>query len=365
VNANTQIPYRHDSPQTLGILLVNLGTPDSPSPRDVRRYLREFLWDPRVVELPRLLWWPLLHLVILNVRPVRSARAYARIWNAEGSPLLSISRKQQTALQERLAQSLACPVHVALAMRYGRPSISAGLQELRARQARRVLVLPLYPQYSATTTASVFDAVAASLRRERWLPELRFVNQYHDDEGYLAALAESVREHWARHGRAQRLILSFHGIPRRYFLRGDPYYCQCHTTARLLAARLGLTDDQWMLTFQSRMGREPWLEPYTDQTLRTLPAQGVRRVQVLCPGFAADCLETLDEIALENREVFMDAGGESYEYIPCLNDRPKHIEALADLVTTHTLGWRPPPLERQAPQITARVDRAKADGAPY
>ncbi len=359
------IPYRHDTPATLGVLLVNLGTPASPSRRDVRRYLKEFLWDPRVVELPRALWWVILHAIVLTLRPPRSARAYAKIWAADGSPLLSISLRQRAALQASLEQRLEVPVQVALAMRYGAPSIAAGLHDLYQAHARRVLVLPLYPQYSATTTASVFDAVAAALRGHRWLPELRFVNHYHDHEGYLAALAESVRSHWQQHGRAERLLFSFHGIPKRYFLQGDPYYCECHATARRLAERLGLEPTQWTLSFQSRMGREPWLEPYTHRTLAALPAQGVRRVQVLCPGFSADCLETLEEVAMENRDVFLRAGGEAYEYIPCLNDRPSHIEALAQLVERHTQGWRPAPLERQAPALEDRLRRARADGAPY
>lgn len=356
------IPFRHDAPETLGVLLANLGTPASPSTRDVRRYLAEFLWDPRVVEAPRPLWWLVLHLFILRVRPRRSAAAYRRIWTEEGSPLLAISERQREALQRRLEERLGTPVAVALAMRYGEPTISAALHQLHETGARRVLVLPLYPQYSATTTASVFDAVAAALRRRRWIPELRFVNGYHRHEGYLAELERSVREHWARHGRAERLILSFHGIPRRYFLAGDPYFCQCHATARLLAERLDLSPDRWQMTFQSRMGREPWLQPYTDRTLEALARAGVRHVQILCPGFAADCLETLEEVALENREVFLRAGGETYEYIPCLNDRPGHIEALAALIDTHTTGWRPPPMQREALQHRATL--AAAEGAP-
>ncbi len=342
MEAPSEIPQPHPTAPRLGVLLVNLGTPASPSRRDVRRYLAEFLWDRRVVDLPRPLWWPVLHGIILRVRPARSAAAYRRIWTPEGSPLLAISRRQREALQDALRRRRGMPADVVLAMRYGEPSVGAGLRALRRVGAHRVLVLPLYPQYSATTTASVFDAVAAALRAERRLPELRFVNDYHDHGPYLDALAASVREYWARHGRADRLVLSFHGIPERYARAGDPYPRQCRSTARALAARLELEPDQWILSFQSRMGREPWLGPYTDQVLRSLPGQGVRRVQVICPGFAADCLETLEEIALEDRDEFLKAGGESYEYIACLNDRPDHVEALAGLVEEHARGWIQP-----------------------
>jgi ferrochelatase len=331
--------FRHDSPDSLGILLVNLGTPDSPSTADVRRYLKEFLWDPRVVELPRPLWWLVLNGVILNTRPRRSAAAYAKVWTEQGSPLMVISNQQRTALQAALDDALPGPVSVALAMRYGSPSIAAGLAELREAGARRVLVLPLYPQYSATTTASIFDAVTDELRRWRWLPELRFVNHYHDDPGYIATLAASVREHWATHGQADKLVMSFHGIPQAYFEAGDPYFCECQKTGRLLAEALGLSEQQWLLTFQSRLGPKAWLRPYTDQTLKQLGHDGTRSVDVICPGFAADCLETLEEIAMENRETFLEAGGEDYRYIPCLNDRADHIEQLAGLVQRHVQGW--------------------------
>jgi len=355
--------FRHDSTDRLGILLVNLGTPDSPSPRDVRRYLKEFLWDPRVVEMARPLWWLVLNGVILNTRPRRSARAYAKVWTEQGSPLLVISQQQRDALQQALAERLPGPVQVALAMRYGQPSIAAGLAELREAGARRVLVLPLYPQYSATTTASIFDAVTAELRRWRWLPELRFVNHYHDDPGYITALADSVRQHWAEHGQAEQLVMSFHGIPQDYFAAGDPYYCECQKTGRLLAGALGLGEAQWRLTFQSRLGPKQWLQPYTDHTLKELARGGVKTVDVVCPGFAADCLETLEEIAMENRDTFLAAGGEDYRYVPCLNDRPDHLAALAELVTRHACGWAEAesPADPDAP--AQRLQRAAALGA--
>ena len=352
---------RHDQDDCLGVLLVNLGTPDSPRPADVRRYLKEFLWDPRVVELPRPLWWLVLNLVILTTRPRRTAAAYAKIWTEAGSPLLTVSRRQQQALQARLDEAAEVPVKVALAMRYGNPSIDAGLEELRMAGARRVLVLPLYPQYSATTTASTFDAVSARLQHWRWIPELRFVNHYHDDPHYIAALAASVRDHWAQHGEPELLLMSFHGIPKHYFLAGDPYYCECLKTARLLAEALQLPASRWRLSFQSRLGSREWLQPYTEPTLKALAGEGVKKVNVICPGFSADCLETLEEIAMENRDAFLAAGGERYEYIPCLNDRPAHIEALAALVRHHTRDWMPP---LDPAELQQRKARALAAGAP-
>jgi len=355
--------FRHDSPDCLGVLLVNLGTPDSPSTRDVRRYLKEFLWDPRVVEVPRPIWWLALNLVILNTRPRRSAKAYQKVWTDEGSPLMVISQRQHAALQASLDQALPGPVKVALAMRYGNPSIKQGLAELRDAGARRVLVLPLYPQYSATTTASIFDAVSSELQGWRWLPELRFINHYHDDPAYITALADTVREHWASNGQAEKLVMSFHGIPREYFEAGDPYFCECQKTGRLLAEALALSDDQWQLTFQSRLGPKEWLRPYTDQTLEELAKGGTSSVDVLCPGFSADCLETLEEIAMENREVFLSAGGEQYRYIPCLNDRPDHIAQLTRLVERHVQGW-PEAVSAADPHApTERSQRARALGA--
>jgi ferrochelatase len=333
--------YRHDQVGQAGVLLVNLGTPDAPDRASVRRYLKEFLWDPRVVEVPRPIWWMVLNGVILNTRPARSAKAYQKIWTADGSPLLSISHKQRTALAGALARHYGREIPVALGMRYGKPSIRMALEELRDANVRRVLVLALYPQYSATTTASIFDAVTAELRGWRWLPELRFVNHYHDDAGYIGALAESVRRHRAASGDADRLLMSFHGIPEEYFHKGDPYFCECQKTGRLLAEALNLTTDQWQLSFQSRLGPKQWLQPYTDHTLEALAASGVKSVQVVCPGFSADCLETLEEVAMENRDIFLAAGGERYEYIPCLNDDVGHIAALTKLVDQHTQGWGP------------------------
>ena len=324
------------SPAPVGILLVNLGTPDAPTPAALRRYLAEFLSDRRVVNMPRLLWQPLLHGVILRTRPAKAARAYRSIWTDEGAPLLSISRRQQAGLQHALEARFEAPVKVALGMRYGNPSIGGALDELRAAGAWRVLVLPLYPQYSAATTASTFDALARALSDWRRLPELRFISHYHDHPGYLDALAASVRERLAPEA---RLLVSFHGLPRRHVDEGDPYEAQCRETAQALARRLSLAEDRWAIAFQSRFGREEWLKPYTDKLLREWAGRGMKKVQVVCPGFAADCLETLEEIARENRALFLEAGGESFDYIPALNDREDHIRALADILTSRCHDW--------------------------
>ncbi len=356
--------YHHVTEEKTGILLVNLGTPDAPDAASVRRYLAEFLWDPRVIEIPRPLWWLILHGVILRVRPRKSAEAYAKVWDKDGSPLLSISQRQHAAFSRELEARLGRSVPVSLGMRYGQPSIAQALAELRESKVRRLLVLPLYPQYSATTTASVFDAVAADLQRTRWLPELRFVNQYHDEPGYIDALAASIRAHWDRNGRGEKLLLSFHGLPRRYLLAGDPYHCQCHKTARLLATALNLGDADWQLSFQSRVGREEWLRPYTDETVAQLARDGVRNLDVACPGFSADCLETLEEIAMQNGEIFEEAGGQALNYIPALNDRPDHVSFLADLALRHCSGW--PDLAKPVPAAAERETgkrRALAMGA--
>ncbi len=332
--------YAHGSGDALGVLLVNLGTPDAPTPAALRRYLAEFLWDPRVVEIPRPLWWLILHGWILRTRPARSAKLYAKIWQKDGSPLLAIAKRQAQALRDLIKQRIKGPVHIELAMRYGNPSITAGLEKLRAARVRRLLVLPLYPQYSATTTASTFDAVVQVLKTWRWIPELRCINQYHDDPAYIQALANSIREAGVQQGAPEKLVFSFHGIPKRNLLLGDPYHCQCQKTARLVAEQLGLTPEQWQLTFQSRFGRAEWLKPYTLQTLAELARKGVKHVQVACPGFSADCLETLEEIDGENRHAFMKAGGETFHYIPALNERADHLHLLMSLIMRHTHGWQ-------------------------
>jgi ferrochelatase len=347
--------FVHGTPQRLGILLANLGTPDGPDTRSVRKYLAEFLWDPRVVEVPRPIWWLILHLVILRVRPSRSAHAYEKIWTPEGSPLLLWTRRQGDALGAALEARLGAAPRIEVGMRYGSPSISEALQRLRDQDVRRLLVLPLYPQYSGSTTASVFDAVSDELRQWRWLPEIRWINDYHDHPAYIRALAASIREHWAANGRSGHLVMSFHGVPRRYLLAGDPYHCACQKTGRLVAEALGLKADDWSLSFQSRVGREEWLRPYTDEHLEALARSGTKTVDVVCPGFSADCLETLEEIAMQNAELFTSAGGEALTYIPALNDRPDHIALLADLVGQHIQGWPEAAADHGEDAIMARA----------
>jgi ferrochelatase len=363
---NTQ-NFHHNAPECTGVLLCNLGSPDAPTTEAVRRYLAEFLWDPRVIEMSRPLWWLILNGIILRTRPKKSAHAYQSVWTEEGSPLLRFSKRQAVGLQYALETKMRGPVKVALAMRYGAPSIADGLRRLRDAGARRILVLPLYPQYSATTTATVFDAVADELKTWRWLPELRFINHYHDDQLYIRALGQSILDHYKIEGKPQKLIFSFHGMPKRYFMQGDPYFCECQKTARLTAGFLGLQPEQWMVTFQSRFGREEWLQPYTDKTMEQLPKEGINKIAVVCPAFSADCLETLEEIAVMNRELFLKAGGESFSYIPALNDRQDHIEALAELAVRHMQGWPECDPEWNPSRINREVDerllRAKAMGA--
>jgi len=331
--------HEHGLPESLGVLLVNLGTPDEPTPTAVRRYLGQFLSDPRVVEAPRLLWWIILHGFILRVRPARSARAYQKIWTEHGSPLLLHSQDIANSIAQVLTARISGTVSVELAMSYGDPSIDAALERLYQQGAQRIVCLPLYPQYSGTTTASVFDAVTAAISRRRWVPEFRFINHYHDARGYIAAQAQNIREYWDQHGRGDKLLFSFHGVPKDTLLSGDPYHCQCLKTGRLIAESLDLTDEEWVITFQSRVGRAEWLRPYTNETVTELGGQGVARLDVVCPGFAADCLETLEEIAMQNAGFFTAAGGASLNYIPALNARDDHVAFLTRLIEKHIGGW--------------------------
>ncbi len=347
----------HGEPARVGVLLANLGTPDAPTPRALRRYLREFLSDPRVVELPRPLWWFILSAFVLPFRPRRSARLYRAVWRPDGSPLLTISRRQAAGVATRLGAEIGTPASVELGMRYGSPSIPAALRALRDAGCLRIVVLPLYPQYAAATSGSTFDAVAAEFSRWRWVPELRTVLAYYDDPGYVAALCASIREAWSRGGQPERLLFSFHGIPRRYFDAGDPYFCHCQETARLVVEGLGFPAERASVAFQSRFGREEWLRPYTDETLRGWGRAGLASVDVVCPGFAADCLETLEEIAVENRDVFVSAGGGRFRYIEALNDRSDHLDAIAGLLRRQLAGWATP---RQAWDEDAASAAARA-----
>lgn len=356
-----EAPFRHGQPDRTAVVLVNLGTPDAPTASALRRYLAEFLSDHRVVEIPRLVWLPLLHGIILRTRPAKSAAKYASVWMPGGSPLAVWTQRQTEALKPRLVAD-GHDVLVAYAMRYGNPSVPDVMNRLRADGATRILVLPLYPHYAAATTASVADKVMHWAQQSRRMPELRFVGEYHDDPGYIAALAGKLQAHWQTHGRSEKLVLSFHGVPERSLLLGDPYHCQCHKTARLLAEHLGLEKGQMMVTFQSRFGKAKWLEPYTEPTLRQLAAQGVKSVDVMCPGFVADCLETLEEIAQEARDAFLAAGGTGFSYVPCLNDDPAWIAALSTLVQRHLQGWPTRP-QQTAQELVEQRQRALDMGA--
>lgn len=324
-----------------GVLLVNLGTPDEPTTPAVRRYLAEFLSDPRVVDLARPLWLPILYGAVLTTRPQKVAKAYQSIWFNEGSPLLVISRRQQALLKRQLKESYGEDIPVELGMTYGQPKMEGAIESLQRMGCERVLVLPLYPQYSSSTTASVFDRVAKALKKNANVPELRMVRRYCEHPGYIEALAASVRDHWQQKGRQGHLVMSFHGVPKRYVEeKGDPYYDECATTSRLVAEKLGLADDEWTMTFQSRFGREEWLKPYTDETLAEWGKTGRHEViDIMSPAFAADCLETLEELAIQNREGYEEAGGGEYSYIEALNDREDHVAVLADLVKHNTQGW--------------------------
>ena len=328
--------------RAIGVLLANVGTPAAPTAKALRRYLRQFLSDTRIAEAPRWKWLPILYLFVLTTRPQKVAKLYRKIWTDEGSPLLAIGRRQVEGIAARLRQSRRDgepPFHVALGMRYGEPSIRSALAELRSQGCTRLLVFPLFPQYSAATTASTIDMLAKQLRRWRWVPELRTINSYYDDPGFLRALAASIRETWAD-GEPDRLVLSYHGVPQRYIDNGDPYQCQCLETTRLLVDELGVDAERVISTFQSQFGRELWIRPKTEVTVRELPKAGLKNVDIACPGFSADCIETLEEIEVENRGYFEESGGERLRYIPCLNDRPDHLDALTDLILRNTREWR-------------------------
>lgn len=354
--------FSHRQADKIGVLVTNLGTPEAPTKKALKPYLKEFLSDPRVVEVPRLLWFLILNGVILRFRPKRSAEAYKTVWTDRGSPLLFHTQDQALAIEAKLKQTWGDNIVVDFAMRYGNPALGDVVERMMQKGVRKLLVLPLYPQYSASTTASTFDALAKDFTKRRWLPELRFITHYHDFSPFIEAAAQRIEKHWNAHGRADKLLFSYHGIPLRYLKNGDPYHCECYKTSRLLAERLGLGKDEYLTTFQSRFGREEWLQPYTDMTMKALPGKGVKSVQVFCPGFSSDCLETVEEIGEENREYFMESGGERYEYISALNAESGHIDALSQLIENNLQGWS---VEEVTEQRQQRADQVKKQSLPY
>jgi ferrochelatase len=333
------IAFDHQHQPKVGILLANLGTPDAPTAQALRRYLKQFLSDRRVVEIPCAIWWLILNGIILNLRPKKSAEKYAQVWTKEGSPLLVHAQKQAKLFQGFLSQRLASPYVVELGMSYGNPSMESAIEKLTAQQCNRILVFPLYPQYAASSTASAFDAVWRVLLKTRNMPAVRTIRNYHDHPAYISALAISVEDYWSINGRPEKLIMSFHGVPRYTLDKGDPYHCECHKTGRLLAEALGLNKDQYMVCFQSRFGKAEWLKPYLASTLEGLGKQKVKRIDVICPGFSSDCLETLEEIAIEGKSSFMQSGGGEFNYIPALNEREGWIHAMCDIALENLQGW--------------------------
>ena len=332
-------PHQHGTPARIGVLLVNLGTPEAPTAKALRAYLREFLSDPQVVEIPRFLWWLVLNLFVLTTRPKRSAQRYAQVWTRDGSPLKVHTERQAVLLRGYLGERIKHPMVVEYAMRYGKPSIAERLDELKSQNCDRIVLLPLYPQYSASTTGTAHAAAFEHLARMRNMPEVRTVRHFHDHAGYIDALAQNVRDYWMNNGRPDRLLMSFHGVPRSTLERGDPYHCECQKTARLLAEALALKPEQYRIAFQSRFGRAEWLKPYTADVLAEFGRQKLGRVDVVCPGFVSDCLETLEEIAIEGKATFLRAGGREFHYIPCLNERDGLMRALTDIALAQLPGW--------------------------
>jgi ferrochelatase len=355
----SQEAFTHAQADKVGVLISNLGTPEAPTKQALRPYLKQFLSDPRVVEVPKAIWWFILNGIILNIRPKRSAQAYKTVWTEEGSPLLTHTKHQAEGLAKRFEEAHGDNVIVDFAMRYGEPSVSTAVENLLAQGARKIILLPLYPQYCASTTGSTFDALAHDFTKRRWLPDFRFVSHYHDHPEFIQCMADKIQQHWDAHGRADKLVFSYHGIPKRYLTNGDPYHCECHKTSRLIAQALGITGEEYMTTFQSRFGREEWLKPYTDETLKALPDQGVKSLQVVCPGFSSDCLETIEEIGEENREYFMESGGERYEYITCLNSDDAHLDMLFNLLESNMQGWRVGDDYQQRDQLAKAMGSAK------
>ena len=330
--------YKHGSKEKLGVLITNLGTPDRPNKKALKLYLKEFLSDPRVIEIPKIIWQSILRGIILNIRPKKIAKLYKSIWNKEGGPLLVMLKKQKKGIEKDLRNKIK-NIKIEIAMRYGNPSIEKGLKKLKNLGCRRILIFPLYPQYCAATTGSTFDKVTEVLRKWRWVPETRFINGYHDNILYINCLIKSIRESWKKNGKSQKLIFSYHGVPKKYLLSGDPYYCFCQKTTRLVIEKMKLKKQEYITTFQSRFGPQEWLTPYTDKTLEELPKKGIKKIHILSPGFSSDCLETIEELEQENKKIFLDAGGEKYCYIPCLNNSPEHLKLLTNQILKHINYW--------------------------
>ncbi len=348
--------YRHGSIDRVGVLLINLGTPDAPNAKSLRTYLRQFLSEPRIVEFPRWLWWLILNGIILNIRPGKSAKKYAQIWTPEGSPLKIHTERQTELVAALLKKQLNSVPIVEYAMIVGNPSIAERLRQMREQGCSRILVMSLFPQYAASSAGCALDSVFTELRKMRNIPDIRTVKHYHDDPGYIAALAQNVRDYWEKHGRPDKLVISFHGVPRKTLEMGDPYHCECQKTGRLLAEALELTNDQYQVCFQSRFGFSQWLSPYTSEVLKELGKQETGRVDVVCPGFVSDCLETLEEIAMEGKTTFTEAGGGEFHYIPSLNEHPEWIKAMRDMIQAHLTGW----VVRQPSEEDAEQSRKRA-----
>ena len=336
---NQEPKYEHGDQLKVGILLANLGTPDAPTAKALRPYLRQFLSDTRIVEIPRIIWWFILNCIILVIRPRKSAEKYASVWTKEGSPLMVHAQKQTQLLRGFLGQKIKSPFAVELGMSYGNPSMQSAIDKLKAQHCNRILVFPLYPQYAASSTASALDAVWRTLLKTRNMPAIRTINHYHDHPAYIAALAQSVREHWRINGKPSKLIMSFHGVPKAHLMNGDPYHCECHKSGRLLAEALDLNKDEYLVAFQSRFGKQEWLKPYLANTLEALGKAKTARIDVICPGFSSDCLETLEEIAMEGKHIFQSNGGGEYHYIPALNESEAWIHAMTQIALENLQGW--------------------------
>jgi len=358
---DTEPPYTHGDQLKVGILLANLGTPDAPTAKALRPYLKQFLMDTRVVEIPKLIWYWILHCIILVIRPKKSAEKYAQVWSSEGSPLLVHAQKQAKMLEGFLAQHIKSPFAVALGMTYGNPSMQQAIDTLKAQHCNKILVFPLYPQYAASSTAAAFDAIWRILLRTRNVPAIRTIKHYHDHPAYIAALAANVREHWRLNGgKPTKLVMSFHGVPKFHLMKGDPYHCECHKTARLLAEALELTKDEYVVAFQSRFGKQEWLKPYLASTLEALGKANTKRIDIICPGFSSDCLETLEEIAMEGEHIFKSNGGGDYHYIPALNESELWIQAMTKITLENLQGWISPSWDNVEAKSTSDMTKLRA-----